>query len=213
MSTHYAGIAFTDQVQEVQGRYGSQTFYGAKAASALADLSGPDALGPHERAYLAERDTFFLASVGSTGWPYVQHRGGPPGFLRVLDDHTIGWADFKGNLQYVSVGNLAHDDRVSLIVLDPASQQRLKIFGRARVVDAEEDPELVERLTPPDADAVVERGIVVAVEAFDWNCRQHITPRYSAAELELVHASMRERLAAAEAEIATLRRELAARTA
>ena len=213
MSRHYAGIAFTDQVQQVQERYGSQGFYGAKAASALADRSGPDALGPHERAYLAERDTFFLASVGETGWPYVQHRGGPMGFLRVLDDHTLGWADFKGNLQYVSVGNLAHDDRVSLIVLDHAGQQRLKIFGRARVVDAEEDPELVERLTPPDAGAVVERGIVVAVEAFDWNCRQHITPRYSAAELEPVHAAMRERLAAAEAEIATLRRELAARTA
>lgn len=211
MSTHYAGIAFTDGVQQVQERYGSRDFYGSRAARALADQSGPDALGPHERAYLAERDELFVASVGETGWPYVQHRGGPPGFLRVVDDHTVGWADFKGNLQYVSVGNLAHDDRVSLIVMDHAAQQRLKIFGRARVVDLAEDPALVERLTPPDHDAVVERGIVVTVEAFDWNCRQHITPRYSAAELEPVLAPMRERLAAAEAEVVALRRELADR--
>jgi predicted pyridoxine 5'-phosphate oxidase superfamily flavin-nucleotide-binding protein len=213
MSTHYGAIAFTDTVQQVQERHGSRGFYGAKAARGIADRSGPDALGPHERDYLAERDAFFLASVGETGWPYVQHRGGPPGFLRVLDDHTIGWADFKGNLQYVSVGNLAHDDRVSLIVMDHARQQRLKIFGRARVVHAADEPELVERLAHTGSDAVVERGIVVTVEAFDWNCRQHITPRYSAVELEPVHAAMRERLAAAEAEVASLRAELAARTA
>lgn len=213
MSTHYAGIAFTEGVQQVQERHGSRGFYGAKAARALADPSGPDALGPHERAYLAERDELYLASVSESGWPYVQHRGGPPGFLRVLDDHTIGWADFKGNLQYVSVGNLSHDDRVSLIVLDHAAQQRLKIFGRARVVDVADDPALVEQLTHADHDAVVERAVVVTVEAFDWNCRQHITPRYSAAELEPVLAPTRQRLAAAEAEVVALRRELAERPA
>ncbi|KRB80028.1 pyridoxamine 5-phosphate oxidase [Nocardioides sp. Root190] len=211
MNKHYAAIAFTDTVQQVQERHGSRDFYGAKAARGIADRSGPDPLGPHERDYLEERDAFFLASVSETGWPYVQHRGGPPGFLRVLDDHMIGWADFKGNLQYVSVGNLAHDDRVSLIAMDHAGRQRLKVFGRARVVTLADEPELVERLADPSSDAVVERAIVVAVEAFEWNCPQHITPRYSAAELEPVHAAMRERLAAAEAEIAALREELATR--
>jgi uncharacterized protein len=140
----------------------------------------------------------------------VQHRGGPPGFLHVLDDHTIGWADFKGNLQYVSVGNLSHDSRVSLIVMDYAHQQRLKIFGHARVASVEDEPDLVARLTHPDYHAVVERGIVVTVDAFDWNCRQHITPRYSAAELEPALAGLRQRLATAEAEVMELRRELGA---
>ena len=208
MSEHYAGIAFTDLVQDVQERYGSRSFYGTRAARSLAADAGPDALGPDERAYLAERDGFFLASVGETGWPYVQHRGGPPGFVHVLDDHTIGWADFKGNLQYVSVGNLAHDSRVSLIVMDYAHQQRLKIFGHARVAYAEDEPDLVARLTHPDYDAVVERGIVVTVDAFDWNCRQHITPRFSAAELEPALAGLRERLATAEAEVVELRQQL-----
>lgn len=209
MSEHYAGIAFTDAVQEVQERYGSQTFYGAKADRSRAATPGPDPLGPDERAYLAERDGFYLASISETGWPYVQHRGGPPGFLHVLDDHTIGWADFKGNLQYVSVGNLAHDPRVSLIVMDYARQQRLKIFGHARVVYADDEPDLVARLTHPDYDAVVERAVVVTVDAFDWNCRQHITPRYSAAEIEPTLAVLRKRLATAEAEVAELRRERA----
>lgn len=209
MSKHYAGIAFTDAVQVVQQRYGSRDFYGRKAEEALADEQAPDPLGPDERTYLAERDSFFLASVGETGWPYVQHRGGPPGFLQVLDDHTIGWADFRGNLQHVTDGNLSHDPRVSLIVMDHARRQRLKIFGHARIVYADDDPDLIARLTHPDYDAVVERAVVVTVDAFDWNCPQHITPRYSAAELEPMLAPLQARLEAAEAEVAKLRRELA----
>ena len=121
MSKHYAGIAFTDAVQDVQERYGSRAFYGKKAAEAVAAQPAPDPLGPGERAYLAERDGFFLASVSETGWPYVQHRGGPPGFVQVLDEHTIGWADFRGNLQHVTDGNVSQDPRVSLIVMDYAT--------------------------------------------------------------------------------------------
>ena len=210
MSKHYAGIAFTDAVQDVQERYGSRAFYGKKAAEAVAAQPAPDPLGPGERAYLAETDGFFLASVSETGWPYVQHRGGPPGFVQVLDEHTIGWADFRGNLQHVTDGNVSQDPRVSLIVMDYAHQRRLKIFGHARIVYADDDPDLVARLTHTDYDAVVERAVVVTVDAFDWNCPQHITPRYTVAELEPMLAPLRVRLETAEAEVTTLRRELAA---
>jgi len=202
MSRHYGDIAFTDAVSEVQDRHGSRTFYDRHRARATA----PDVLGEDERAYLADRDEFSLATVGETGWPYVQFRGGPAGFLHVLDEHTLAWADFRGNLQYVSVGNVAGDDRVALLVLDHATRRRLKVFGRARVVTAEEDPELVARLAHPGYDAVVQRAVVVTVEAFDWNCPQHITPRFSAAEIA-------PRVDALNAEIARLRTENAALTA
>jgi predicted pyridoxine 5'-phosphate oxidase superfamily flavin-nucleotide-binding protein len=148
--------------------------------------------------------------VGATGWPYVQFRGGPPGFLRVLDDRTIAWADFRGNLQYISTGNLAGDDRAALIVLDYPTRQRLKIYGHARVAYAEDDPELTARLTPPDYDAVVQRAVVVSVAAFDWNCQQHITPRYTAAELEAPLTAMRERIRDLERDNAELARALSA---
>jgi len=147
-----------------------------------------------EREYLAERDSFYLATVSETGWPYVQFRGGPPGFLRVVDAHTIGWADFRGNLQYISTGNLAGNDRVALIVLDYPNRQRLKIYGRARVAYLEEEPDLVAQLELPEYDAVVQRAVIVTVEAFDWNCQQHITPRYTAAELEPVWLGMQQEI-------------------
>jgi predicted pyridoxine 5'-phosphate oxidase superfamily flavin-nucleotide-binding protein len=132
--------------------------------------------------------------VSETGWPYVQFRGGPPGFLRVLDEHTVGWADFRGNLQYISTGNLAGNDRVALIVMDYPNRQRLKIYGHARVAYVEDEPELVAQMAVPDYDAVVQRAVVVTVEAFDWNCQQHITPRYTAAELAPVLAQLRQRI-------------------
>lgn len=205
MSRHYDDIAFTEAVSAVQERYGSRRFYDRKRSRrhGIEDPDG-DALTDDERDYLAERDHFFLATVGATGWPYVQYRGGPPGFLRVLGDHTIGWADFRGNLQLVSTGNLAGDDRVALIVLDHPSRQRLKVYGHARVAYAEEEPDLVARLGMPGYDAVVQRAVVVSVAAFDWNCQQHITPRYTLAELETPLAAMRQRIRDLEAENAEL---------
>ncbi|MEW5808247.1 MAG: pyridoxamine 5'-phosphate oxidase family protein [Actinomycetota bacterium] len=204
MSKHYGSIAFTPNVRSVQEERGSAAFYGRKA-DAGATAPGPDRLTDDEREYLAERDHFYLASVGETGWPYVQFRGGPTGFVRVLDDHSLGWADFRGNLQYISTGNMAGEDRVALIFLDYAHRRRLKIFGRARIVTAEEDPLLVGSLADPAYGAVVERAVVVDVAAYDWNCPQHITPRYTLPELEDALEPMRRKLAALEAENAELR--------
>ncbi|EHB56417.1 pyridoxamine 5'-phosphate oxidase-related FMN-binding protein [Mycolicibacterium rhodesiae JS60] len=207
MSKHYASIAFTDDVRAVQSEHGSQDFYGRKLAAGQV-APGADPLTDDEKDYLGERDGFFLASVSETGWPYVQFRGGKPGFIRVLDDHTIGWADFRGNLQYISTGNVSGDDRVAIIALDYGHQRRLKIYGHARVVTAEENPELVKSLTDPTYDAVVERAVLVDVEAYDWNCQQHITPRFTVAELESTLAPLRDDLAALRAENARLREQL-----
>ena len=207
MSKHYGSIAFTDAVVGVQREYGSDGFYGRKRVQGNA-APGIDALTDDEREYLAERDSFYLATVSETGWPYVQYRGGPRGFLRVVDDHTIGWADFRGNLQYISSGNVGGDDRVALIALDYAHQRRLKIFGHARVVTVAEDPALVKSFADPDYSAEVERAVLVTVEAFDWNCQQHITPRFSAAELEPHLAPLRRQLADLQAENARLREGL-----
>ena len=207
MSKHYGSIAFTDAVVGVQREYGSDGFYGRKRVQGNA-APGIDALTDDEREYLAERDSFYLATVSETGWPYVQYRGGPTGFLRVVDDHTIGWADFRGNLQYISTGNVGGDDRVAIIALDYAHQRRLKIFGHARVVTVAEDPALVKSFADPDYSAEVERAVLVTVEAFDWNCQQHITPRFSAAELEPHLAPLRRQLADLQAENARLREGL-----
>jgi predicted pyridoxine 5'-phosphate oxidase superfamily flavin-nucleotide-binding protein len=207
VSKHYGSIAFTDAVVGVQREYGSDGFYGRKRVQGNA-APGIDALTDDEREYLAERDSFYLATVSETGWPYVQYRGGPRGFLRVVDDHTIGWADFRGNLQYISTGNVGGDDRVALIALDYPHQRRLKIFGHARVVTVAEDPALVKSFADPDYSTEVERAVLVTVEAFDWNCQQHITPRFSAAELEPHLAPLRRQLADLQAENARLREGL-----
>ena len=183
MSRHYGRIAFTEDVVAEQERNGSGMQYAA-AGGAAAAAPVSDRLGPAERAFLAERDGFYLASTGATGWPYVQYRGGSPGFLRVLDDATLGWADFGGNLQYVSTGNVAGDDRVALIVMDYAGQRRLKVYGRARVQDASAAPDLVRVLADVAVPSVVERVVTVAVAAYDWNCPRHIVRRFTARELQ-----------------------------
>ncbi|AKK30276.1 pyridoxamine 5'-phosphate oxidase family protein [Mycobacterium sp. EPa45] len=207
MSKHYASIAFTDDVQAVQSAHGSDEFYGRKLAAGKAS-PGRDPLTEDEKNYLSERDGFYLASVSESGWPYVQFRGGNPGFIRALDDHTIGWADFRGNLQYISTGNMTGDDRVAIIALDYAHQRRLKIFGHARIVTTDEDPALLKALTDETDSSVVERAVLVDVDAYDWNCQQHITPRFSAAELEPALAPLRAKLAALQAENDRLRAQL-----
>lgn len=207
MSKHYAAIAFTDAVRDVQHLHGSDAFYDRKRVEGKA-VPGSDALTEDEKDYLAERDSFYLATVSETGWPYVQFRGGPVGFLRVVDDRTIGWADFRGNLQYISTGNLSGDNRVALIAMDYVHRRRLKIFGHARVVTAEDDSALIDTFADPGYDAVVERAVLVTVEAFDWNCPQHITTRFSAAELEPHLVPLQREVAALRAENAQLRAEL-----
>ncbi|MCV7343756.1 pyridoxamine 5'-phosphate oxidase family protein [Mycolicibacterium rhodesiae] len=207
MSKHYASIAFTDDVRAVQNDHGSDTFYARKVIAGTA-APGRDSLTEDEKDYLSERDGFYLASVSETGWPYVQFRGGKPGFIHVIDDHTIGWADFRGNLQYISTGNMTGDDRVAIIVLDYAHQRRLKLFGHARIVTADQDPELLKGLTDETDDSVVERAVLIDVEAYDWNCQQHITPRFSAAELEPALEPLRAKLAELQAENDRLRAQL-----
>jgi hypothetical protein len=203
MSRHYGEIAFTGGVQDLQERNGSRPFYTRRTARA-ASVEGPDPLEPEVAAYLAERDGFYLATVGESGWPYVQFRGGAPGFLKVIDEHTIGWADFRGNLQNISSGNLAGNDRLALLVMDHANRRRLKIFGRGRVVFPEDDAAVIESLRLPDYEAAVEQAVVVAVEAFDWNCAQHIAPRYTLEELHPLLANWRRRIETLEAENAAL---------
>jgi len=211
MSSSYGRVAFTDAVQSQQERYGSRNFYARHQARSEATGDG-DVLTDEVREYLAYRDSFYLASTSETGWPYVQYRGGPPGFLRVLSDHTLGWADFRGNFQYISTGNLHRNDRVALIIMNYPTRYRLKIYGHATVHDADDDPDIVVQLADNRYEAVVERGIVVTVAAFDWNCQQHITPRYTLAELQPQLDPLRHRLSAAEAENTELRRMLGAAT-
>nr|WP_218620758.1 pyridoxamine 5'-phosphate oxidase family protein [Mycolicibacterium hippocampi] len=207
VSKHYGAIAFTEAVRDVQRDHGSHAFYDRKRVQGTA-VPGSDALTEDEKDYLAERDSFYLATVSETGWPYVQFRGSPIGFLRVVDDHTIGWADFRGNLQYISTGNVAGDNRVALIATDYLHRRRLKIYGHARVVAAEQDPTLVGSFADPAYDAVVERVVLVTVEAFDWNCPQHITERFTVEELDTYLAPLRGQLAALRAENAQLREKL-----
>jgi ferredoxin-NADP reductase/predicted pyridoxine 5'-phosphate oxidase superfamily flavin-nucleotide-binding protein len=175
----FAEIAFTPNVRAAQTRNGSRE--ANRNLEQASDVGS--ALTAREAEFIAARDSFYQATVSETGWPYVQHRGGPAGFLKVLDAHTIGFADFRGNRQYVSVGNLLANDRISLILMDYANRQRLKILGRVRVVEETDDPELIARLEVPAYRARVERGLVIRVEAYDWNCPQHITLRYSEAEI------------------------------
>lgn len=207
MSAHYGTIAFTDKVREVQRQHGSRRLYARQEARSKA-LDGPDALTDDEREFLAERDSFYLATVSESGWPYVQFRGGPPGFLTVLDAHTLGWADFRGNFQYISTGNLSADNRVALIVMDYPHQRRLKIFGHAQVATATDAPGLLAKLARPDYEAEIERAVTVSIVAFDWNCPQHITPRFTQAEIEPGLETLQTRIAALETENRKLRAEL-----
>ena len=200
---HFAEIAFTPAVQALQAKHGSRGTY----ARMQSEAEPGDGLGPREVEYLAAADSFYLASVGETGWPYVQHRGGPRGFLRVVGPTQLAFADFRGNRQFVSAGNTARDDRVSIIVMDYPNRRRLKLLGHLRFLEvADADPQLVAAVELPDYRARVERVAVIDVEAFDWQCPQHITPRYTLAEVEAASAALRERVAELEAEVSSLRR-------
>ena len=206
MTHRFSHLMFTPAVRAVQQAEGSRRAYERLEAP---EAEPRDALGDPERAFIAARDSFYLASVSETGWPYVQHRGGPPGFLKVLDDKTLGFADFRGNRQYVSVGNLGGNARVSLILMDYPHQRRLKLIGHARVATLEAEPATMAALEDPAYAARVERGLVIALEAYDWNCPQHITPRFTQAEIAQASAPLWQRLHAAETELGTLRAELA----
>jgi len=180
MTNSFAEITFTPSVKAAQSLYGSRQ---ANRGFELSE-NAKNELTEREAKFIANRDSFYQATVSESGWPYVQHRGGAIGFLKVLDKRTIGFADFRGNVQYLSVGNLNANNRISLILMDYANRRRLKIWGRASIIHESENPELIAQLEVPSYRARVERGIVIHVEAYDWNCSQHITRRYTEAEVE-----------------------------
>jgi predicted pyridoxine 5'-phosphate oxidase superfamily flavin-nucleotide-binding protein len=210
MSHRYIQMTSTPAVHSARQRYGGDGSYDSRGEAA-GTLPGtvPDNLGEAEVAFIEERDGFYVASVSETGWPYVQFRGGPRGFLRVLDSSTLGFADFRGNRQYITAGNVAADDRVALFLMDYAHQQRLKIMGHARIVDVADDPAAAKSLAMPGYPARIERVVLVTVEAFDWNCQLHITPRFTEAELSSIIVPVQQRLEALQAENEQLRRKLA----
>jgi predicted pyridoxine 5'-phosphate oxidase superfamily flavin-nucleotide-binding protein len=205
MGRRFAELAFTPLVKEHQLEHGSRRQY------ERIEQTGPagNTLGPAEQDFLQRRDSFYMASVSETGWPYVQHRGGNKGFVRVINPSLIGFADLRGNKQYISLGNLQHDTRVALFFMDYPNQSRLKILGRVEIHEHNpKAPALIESFRSEDKSDVIERVVLIHVEAFDWNCPQHITPRYTMEELQDVLAPVREKLAKLEADNAALRARL-----
>lgn len=181
MARAFADIAFTPAVRALQSRMGSAAGYDSFLAD---DMARSDELGPEEANFIANRDGFYQATVSQTGWPYVQFRGGPIGFLKVLTPTSIAYADFRGNRQYVSAGNLSSNDRVSMILMDYPNRRRLKVWGRARLTETTDDPSIVEQLHDKSYRAHPERAVMIHVEAFDWNCPQHIPVRLTSDEME-----------------------------
>jgi predicted pyridoxine 5'-phosphate oxidase superfamily flavin-nucleotide-binding protein len=196
MAERYREMVSTPAVLEAQ-----QHYFGKARVPAAA--SQDDRLTPEEAMFIATRDSFYMASVAETGWPYLQHRGGAPGFLKVLSPSELAFADFRGNRQMLSTGNVSVNDRVSLFLMDYPNKERLKIMGHAKVLDAREHPDLVKKVAQPEMAAFTERVFVIHVVSFDWNCPQYITPRYTAEEVEAAVAPMRARLAELEAQLAS----------
>ena len=200
MPNPFAKIAFTDSVKKTQELYGVR-----RANERLENLDRLDELTRNEALFVSQRDGFYLATVNEDGHPYVQFRGGPAGFLKVLDEKTLGYADFRGNLQYISVGNLSKTNKAALFLMDYPNQTRLKIFAEIEVIDAADDPALIASLIMPDYKARIERAMILHVTAYDWNCPQHITPRFTLEEIELGTKPLRDRIAELEAEVARLK--------
>jgi uncharacterized protein len=200
----FGSLVFTPAVRALQERYGSRRQYARFENSD----SSSGRLGPEESQFIGERDTFYMATVGSTGWPYIQHRGGPRGFLKVIDDSTLAFADFRGNKQYISTGNLTTDNRVAIIFVDYPRQLRLKILGRVEIFEGEQAKDWITKVRDPEYKAVAERVYVIRVEALDWNCQQHIIPRYTAEEIREALAPAEKRMQELEDENERLREEL-----
>jgi predicted pyridoxine 5'-phosphate oxidase superfamily flavin-nucleotide-binding protein len=174
-------------------------YYGRRASIGSAPERDP--LTEEERTFIEARDSFYMATISESGWPYIQHRGGPRGFLRVVSPTQLAFADYRGNRQMLSTGNLAANDRVALFLMDYPRRERLKILGHARIEDARQHPELVAQLAEPEVQRIVERLFSIEVISFDWNCPKYITPRYTAAEVEKAVEPLRQRIAELEAQL------------
>lgn len=200
----FGSIAFTPLVKKLQERYGSRRQYERMEK----EHGSQDRLSDFEREFLSQRDSFYWANTSVTGWPYVQHRGGPKGFLKVIDDQTLAFGDFRGNKQYISTGNLLSDDRTAMIMVDYPRQARLKILGRVEIIEGEKAAPWLPRVVVPGYKADIERVFIVRVAAYDWNCPQHITPRYTADEIrDSIHV-LGERIETLERENKALRKKL-----
>lgn len=198
MATKYLDLTFTDAVCRAQAQY-----YGR--AGKVAGVPERDPLGQAEAEFVAARDSFYLCSISESGWPYVQHRGGPQGFLRVINETTLAFADYKGNRQLLTTGNVSVNDRVALFLMDYKNRERLKILGHARVEDARVHPEVVAQITDPKMRSGVERLVFIDVVSFDWNCPKYITPRYSAEEVDELVGPLKTRIAEIEAQLHTVK--------
>jgi predicted pyridoxine 5'-phosphate oxidase superfamily flavin-nucleotide-binding protein len=192
-------LMLTPDVKAAQARY-----YGRSLKPSPGQ--GQEPLGPDEAAFIAGTDSFYLASVNQDGWPYLQHRGGPKGFLKVLGPAELGFADLKGNRQLLTTAHVARDGRVCLFLMSYPLRARLKILGRAEILDVKEHPALGQKLTTPGQERAVERLFRIQVEAFDWNCPQHITPRFSEAEIQEAIHPLQTRITELEGELDRLRR-------
>jgi uncharacterized protein len=194
MALKYLELAMTEAVQRAQNQY-----YGR--AVNIVGAPECDPLTQDEAEFIAARDSFYLGSISETGWPYIQHRGGPQGFLRVVNEKTLAFADYKGNRQLLTAGNVSVNDRVALFLMDYKNRARLKILGHARVEDAREHLELVTQITDLKMQSAVERLVFIDVVSFDWNCPKYITPRYSAEEVEEYVGPLKRRIAELEAQL------------
>ena len=203
MAKNFATLAFTDTVKAMQEKLGSRASYARMERETYRD-----GLTQNEVGFIAQRDSFYMASIGENNFPYIQHRGGPKGFLKVLDSKRIGFIDFSGNMQYISVGNIATNNNVALIMVDYPARARLKILAKAEIVELKDDPVLYDLLEINDYKFKPERMMVFNVEAYDWNCPQHIIPRYTAEEVEEAFASQREHVKKLEAEVKELKLKL-----
>jgi len=203
MAYGFMDIALTPAVRRAQAEMGADELW--------TDFKGHrefDRFTPREAAFIAERDSFYMASVSEMGWPYVQHRGGPAGFLKMINDRTLAFLDYRGNRQYISTGNLIANNRVCLILMDYRNRARLKVYGLAERLALDVDPRLTERLTNASYRAVPERIFRLTLEAYDWNCPQHITPRYSEQEVGVAVQPLHDRISTLEQQNVALREKL-----
>lgn len=200
MAKNFAELAFTDAVKKMQERLGSRSSY-----ARLEKDTYVDGLTENEIDFIAQRDSFYMATIGENGYPYIQHRGGPKGFVKVLDANRIGFIDFRGNMQYVSVGNIATHNNVSLIMVDYPARARIKILAKAHIVELKDDPALYDLLDLDEYKFRPERMMVLDIEAYDWNCPQHITPRYTVEDIKEIFASQLGHITQLEEEIKTLK--------
>lgn len=205
MAKNFASLAFTDAVKEMQKKMGSRKSYARMERETYVD-----GLTENEIDFIVQRDSFYMASIGENVFPYIQHCGGPKGFVKVLDAKRIGFIDFKGNVQYISVGNIATNNNVALIMVDYPGRTRLKILAKAEIVELKNDDSLFEFLDLGEYKFRPERMMVLHIETYDWNCPQHITPRYTVEDIEAAFAPQRNQIIALQNEVKELKAKLSA---